>query len=539
MVCGAILLLLVLPAMGQAQTTRPDGRPLWIAVAAPGLVEAIEPLARRRAGQGFDIRILDDTVLRSDRQRSARDVEPIRKQVRELVGQARPLAAGAAPERAIALVLVGCEPGLPPPPGGAVRAADRCSLAGGAGSADNMAGRPSDAAIGDLDGDGAPDVSIGRLPARDAAELDGMIAKIVRFESQTAPAEWHHRYVLLGGSPQYGLVIDTLIETLVMQGLDRLDGRWAATVFYDSARSLLGLPAARLGPAALAAMADGAAMNLYMGHSSADGFFLRRADLERLKVRAGGGPLVCLSCLGGVQQAGADGFAVAAMRNPDGPVATFGAAQISYPQWNRLLAEGLERWFFNARPAPVRLADAIDGMRASLAEGRLDPVTLAALNLVVGSGQDLPAQRRGHLEMYSLFGDPATRLPWRLEELTLSGPERAAPGGAVRLTGRVGDARLNGAAVRWLVRRQFAAIPPSPGPAETPEARYARAGRVTLVEGRATVRDGRFEADLRLPPDLAGKFVVARAWAVGGNGIQAVGTCRIELSGTDGTESTK
>jgi len=581
MLAFAMPLLFALPAMGQASpASQPEGKPLWIAVAASGLVKTIEPLARRRAGEGFEIQILDDTKLRTDRQRADRDVAPIRKIIRDAIARRPVMPAGPAPVGAAAplvcVVLVGFEPGItaggtgdlpageqpqagtgqdrdqdrgrgrPGSPASGSRPGsqpgpqtDPFALPGGAGTADNMAGRPSDAVIGDLTGDGRLAVSLGRLPARSAAELEQMIDKIVRFESQTVPAEWHHRFLLLGGSPTY-----RVIERLVGAGVDRLDGRWLGTVFYDQPNSQFSLPPDKLPIAALAAMERGSAVTVYIGHSGVNGFFLDRGMLDKVRIPTGAGPLISLSCLGGVQSsASGDGFAVAAMRNKDGPVATFGAAQVSYPQWNKLLAEGLEKNFFNARPAssgsragehsPMerdgRLADVIDGMRRNLAVGRLDLITLVALNLADGSNQDYPAQRKGQLQMYSLFGDPATRLPWRLTGLTLTGPERAAAGQAVRLAGWLADRTLDGATVQVLIRRQALPIPPGP-PGESDQARHQRVNRLVLVTAQAVVAGDRFEVELRLPASVESKAVIARAWAVSKAGRQAIGSCRIELS---------
>jgi hypothetical protein len=53
----------------------------------------------------------------------------------------------------------------------------------------------SDGLCGDLDGDGIPEVAVGRLPARTPAELSGMIAKIRDYETEFG-TDWQQEVVL-------------------------------------------------------------------------------------------------------------------------------------------------------------------------------------------------------------------------------------------------------------------------------------------------------------------------------------------------------
>lgn len=46
---------------------------------------------------------------------------------------------------------------------------------------------PSDTAIGDFDGDGVPEIPVGRVTARSAAEMDAYVDKVIAYESAAAP----------------------------------------------------------------------------------------------------------------------------------------------------------------------------------------------------------------------------------------------------------------------------------------------------------------------------------------------------------------
>ena len=50
---------------------------------------------------------------------------------------------------------------------------------------------PSDAWYADVNGDGYPDMAVGRLPARSYAQLAGMLTKIMAYEDQTLQGSWY------------------------------------------------------------------------------------------------------------------------------------------------------------------------------------------------------------------------------------------------------------------------------------------------------------------------------------------------------------
>ncbi|HUX15557.1 MAG TPA: C25 family cysteine peptidase [Phycisphaerae bacterium] len=522
---AALALVLTVAPAARAQT--PDARPLWIAITAPALFETIGPLAQCRSAQGFDIQILDDAKLRTDAQRAARNVGPLRSAIRSAID-----APGSDRRREVFVVLAGFEPAA-----ARIDAARKpFALPAGNGSAANMASVPSDAVVADLDGDDRPDVMIGRLPARDGGQLAQMIAKIVRFESQSAPAPWQHRFVLMAGAPNYGRVVDALLESMVIRGLNAMDGRWLGQVFYNNAASRLGCDQARLLPALRRALGEGAALTVYTGHSNAQGFYLGAADFAAVKTPVGGGPFVALSCYGGVQDgrtpAGGDGFAVVAMRNPDGPVATFAAAQVSHPYCNKMLLEGLAHSMLNgaAPERPLTVGRVVAHMHKALATADYSRFLWAALNQADGTDHTFDEQRRGHLQMYSLFGDPATRWPTRTTAMKLSAPTVTRAGATLRLTGELVDANLADARLVVSIRQDWTAL--------TAGGTVGPSTEDLQVAGcEARVENGRFEVELPLPARLrpAGleAHLVARVWAIGADGAQAVAARCIELRDTE------
>jgi hypothetical protein len=224
------------------------------------------------------------------------------------------------------------------------------------------------------------------------------------------------------------------------------------------------------------------------------------------------------------------------MQNPDGPVATFAAAAVDYPHWNKMLLDGLSEQVINreAHDQPATIGQAVTAMRAHLAGQPIDPVTWVALNRVDGSKAPWDQQRRGHLQMYSLFGDPATRWPMQFSEMELKAPASAQPGRTLRLEGRLADAKLANASLTAEVRRGWSSLAGEGivGPST---------GDLVLARAEGAAAGGRFRIELKLPGEVAAgtgrPHLVATVWARGSANAQAIAARRIELKDTTAESS--
>ncbi len=65
----------------------------------------------------------------------------------------------------------------------------------------------------DLDGDGVPELAIGRLTAHTAEELTTMLKKIFAYEDSQDFGPWRTRINFIAGAGGYGAMTDTAIET--------------------------------------------------------------------------------------------------------------------------------------------------------------------------------------------------------------------------------------------------------------------------------------------------------------------------------------
>jgi len=242
-----------------------------------------------------------------------------------------------------------------------------------------------DALLADADGDGLPDVALGRLPARTAEELAAMIAKIQAYESGFGAA-WQNELVLVNDA-----------NDVAAGDFAAANGRLAALA--DEAHPVreqidlnqLAIAAAR--SKLLAHFQGGAGVVHYTGHGGVANWssrgLLKAADVAGLTNATRAPAVVALSCLVGRYEApGVNSLGELLLRKAGGgAVATWGPSGLSR---NDPAAE-LGAAFY----------------RAVLQEGcgTLGPAILQARRSLSG---DLFAADT--LAVYNLLGDPALRI---------------------------------------------------------------------------------------------------------------------------------
>ncbi len=238
---------------------------------------------------------------------------------------------------------------------------------------------PSDNLLGDVDGDGLPEMAVGRIPVLSAAELDAYTAKLSAYEG-AGPASWMGSAVMASDAADRGA--DFAADAGQVGGqlpapyaVSRID--LTTTPLADARAQLLG------------AIGSGTAFVNYMGHGALDrlsaGGLLTNGDVpglangERLPV------VTAMSCA--INRFAVPGFPalgeLLVSRGGGGAAAVWGPSGLSPNGEARLLAER----FYHA--ADARLGDRV--LRA-IADFR-----------ALGGNPDLP-------RIYDLLGDPALRI---------------------------------------------------------------------------------------------------------------------------------
>ncbi len=497
-----------------------DAPPLWILVTAPAHREALAPLVAHRRAEGFLPLVVMTTDVLTPAQIAAGDAGPLVDRVRKFA------ARGKGPVN----VLLAGTPGRD-----GITADPATVVPPGAGTAGRMAGEPTDHAYASPAGGARPAVAVGRFPARTAEEARAMVAKTLAFETGRPPGPWRDRLALVVGDPGGATPLERQMAGLFVGGaltarFARLPPRFAVRAVVHSPSSPFSVPDADLRPVARAILEEGALLSIYMGHSGARGLwsgeapFLTREDFAALRVRAGAGVLFSCGCFGcQVTGFGGEGYGLAAMRNPAGPAAVIGALGESYAAMGRLAADGLLAAL--ARDAfPVRLSDLWLAVLDGLAQGEIDALTFRLYDMADGSGGRVPLadQRREHLEMWTLLGDPATRLPPPALPIPLAVDGRAAPGEEIAVSGTLPPG-LADAEVRVTLERPPG--PDAPGLEPVPadpaaavavlRANHRRANGVVLAATDVAPAGGTFRVVLRLPPVLPWARLALRACAHG------------------------
>ena len=507
---GIIALLLVLPV--QTFGGRDAGQPQWILVTAPAFREEVGPLIDQRRADGFNV-----AVISAPEQLAQTATTPLLARIRELRAAARGpsylllFGAVSAPDSASAAQTV-----VPP-------------LRGTVG---RMRDQPQDYAYGLPDESGAPTLAVGRLPARTTGEARALVRKTLRFERDREPGRWQNRLVLLAGNPGGGPLAEMMIEPATLPRLQRLDPAWRLDAIFNNSGSRFYLPPTRAHDAALRSFEEGEVFALFLGHSAPPALwlagtnFLTGDELAGLKIPHGAGVFFTCGCYACQWRGeGGEGYGVAALRNPDGPVAVIGASGESYTAAGTLAVDGLLNQCAK-RPFPARLGEYWLAIQSGLARGPIDDLTFRLYDQFDGSQgrTSLAEQRREHLEMWMLLGDPALRLPLVPTDLMLMPPPSVRAGQLLTINGEL-PARLANAKVHVTLERPLASVPadlesPPPSSPDDPGARErltlanAKRANTFILSGRETTAMGTgFTCSLTVPPNLPWSNVVVRAYA--------------------------
>ena len=277
----------------------------------------------------------------------------------------------------------------------------------------------------DLDGDEIPDLAIGRIPAASAQQLAAVLRKSLDYERKLEHGDWERRLHITSGKGGFGAVTDALIEAAARQVITQnvpaeyvtqhicpgpISGRDAARAMSFAAR-------------ARQQLSEGSLAWVYLGHG-------RATELDRVptttgnesilsvgdvpKLRCGGhSPLaVLVACYTGAMDAPRNCLAEELLMADEGPVAVIAATRITMPYGNTVLGCELLRACFRDRPEhlgdTLRLAEQRTLAAASNDQLRASLDSMAAT--LSPAPVDLTGERREHVLMYHLFGDPLLHL---------------------------------------------------------------------------------------------------------------------------------
>jgi hypothetical protein len=493
----------------------------WMVVTPPAFRSPLESLIEKRRAEGLRVTIVETTNVLSQDQTRLGDGRPLAALIKERFGQ------GENPQ----YILLA----------GALRASDdtfaqRTVVPGISGTTGRMKGLASDYGYSLPDETGTPRVAVGRFPVRTVEEIQSMVQKTLGLEQACQPGPWRNRITLLQGNPGGGPLAETFVEQAASQRLQRLHPAWSLHAISHSSTSVYYLPTSRLHSTALDYLQSGQLFSIYMGHSDASGlwsndnYFMSRDHWAKLRIQQSQGVFFTCGCFA-CEWSGAkgEGYGLAAMRNPGGPAAVIGACGESYSAPGLLAIDGFLRCCATP-PFPARVADYWLAVQAGLAKGPISDGAFSLYDQFDGSGGKVPlsVQRREHLEMWMLLGDPALHLPVMPLDIVLDPLPSVSAGKGITVQGTLPD-RFKGATVHISLERPVGSKPgdwkqmpvasPNNSTAREKAAtdNHRKANDVVLVEADVKSNQARFELHLDLPVDLPWPRLVVRAYAASAN----------------------
>lgn len=370
-------------------------RGTWLCVGPQDLVEAAAPLCELRAAQGWRV------------ERS----------------QATPAQAIAALDPKPAAVLILGDDSTTPVKATWLTPAERRPYHGW------LAKHPeefvSDAVFGDLDRDGIPEIPVGRIPGRKAADVSAVVNKIIAWEKRT-PSPADLTIPVWAGDPGFGKIGEGMKQVSLPFFMNRLRNEappWAGFwVLQSEPRSpFCGWPedsAANFNRR----ISQGSLFSAMIGHGRTDSWWIMTlpsgslrygpADARALIAPQPAAPHIVFACRCGA-------FADPKIRclgeemlfAPGGPVACIAASVDSHPLTNYYGSTSLLQ-DLNREPADTLGQLWVDSITRAHARRELLKEALVAVlePIVIGKRNPVKDLKADHLLIYNLLGDPATRL---------------------------------------------------------------------------------------------------------------------------------
>lgn len=507
----------------------------WIVVTAPAFLESLAPLIAHRRSEGFHVRVVETANVLSVEQIRVGDGETLRGHlspfIQEFSGPSHILLAGAvtardstAPERFVVPTLTG-------------------SIA-------RMKGQPTDYGYGSFDEGVSHRTAVGRFPARSPDEMKAMVLKTLKFEKRGQTVARRNRLLVVQGNPGGGSLAELFVQQTTTSRLKRLHPAWNLQMLSHLPLSPFYVPTAQLNDRTTEYLEAGQLFSVYLGHSSPGGLFslttrfLSSENWSRLNMKHGQGIFFtcgCFACQWDVTKG--DAYGVAAMRNGDGPVAVIGATGESFAAPGLLAVDGLIKCLLQP-PFSSRLADYWLSVQEALRRGEIDNLTFSLFDMSDGTSGKVPLsiQREEHLEMWTLLGDPALRLPLTPLNIELNVTDPIESGNPITIAGTLPKA-LEGAVVRVSLERPIGSPPADlvdlkSIPVEDANAveqavmaNLHRANNTVLITADTQSKGSQFACELRVPSDLdlIGPTIVVRAHAETGSDA-AMGVVLLSVS---------
>jgi hypothetical protein len=423
----------------------------------------------------------------------------------------------------------------------------------------------TDASFGDLDNDGCPDLAVGRLPAKTPLELERMLERSIVYESVT-PGPWNDTVHVTAGVGGFGVLADTAVETVTRRFLtEGIPDHFRLQMTYASCTSTYCPNPMKLRDAYIDRINGGGLFWVYIGHGAVNHLDYMQAgnawlpigepdDAGRFRIRSRPPIAIMLACFTGAYDANVDCFAERLLAQESGPVAVIAGSRVTMPYGLSQLASEMINGCFRDRietlgevvlqaKRRIWIDDAHADQEPPAASrepgtGRVDIrqryrkiITDMATALNPGE-HDLLAERREHVRLMNLLGDPLLKIPYP-DTIHIEASESLEPGNTAQVRGSTsigGKLVIELALVRDRLPEGVVPLNSydgSPAQLEQMQTTYDTANDLRISRREQIVAPGEFLASIDVPSDAKGRCVISAY--VYGNDRWAVGSQRVTV----------
>ncbi len=398
----------------------------------------------------------------------------------------------------------------------------------------------TDNTFADIDDDGLPDLSIGRMTVDSVPALQQQIRKIINYEASSG-GEWQRRINLVAGTGGFGQLSDSVIEQTSRRLIsDLIPPEYSTTMTYANWSSAYCPDPRQFIPVTLNRLNEGSLFWVYMGHGHPNrldyvrtpigGFpMFRDRDVAAINCDKGQPIALMLSCYTGAFDFPKDCLAEKMVNQPGGPIASICGSRVTMPAGMSLLSVGLIEEYFSGdkqtlgeifmaakRKLVVKDATAVQPQAMPVDSDDQDSRfrdTIELLGKTLSpSGEDLNLEAMEHVHLFHLLGDPLLRVK-RPQEIELA-VEPSEDHSTLTVTGQ---SPIAGTMVVELVysRDRFHKRPPRRPEFKWDDASlddyrnvYERSNQRTVTAKRLEVPAGEFSVEMQVPDWAKGRCVV-------------------------------
>jgi len=382
----------------------------------------------------------------------------------------------------------------------------------------------TDNPYGDLDGDGVPELAVGRISVRTPAELKSVVAKIVRYESQPVGA-WSRNVHVVAGSGNFGPLIDSVLESTTRALLAHgVPPHYRVALTYGNWRSPFCPLPAKFHERTLESLSGGSLFWVYIGHGRRRSLepmvvdrrryhVLAAEDAAKLRPGAGSPVALMLACYTCAFDGPRDCLGEALLRSPGGPVAVIGGSRVTMPYAMAVLGgEMLDEVFLRRRAS---VGEVLVRAKRSMVFAGNRSLRRKTLDSVAGVlspvRRQLGEERAEHLALFNLLGDPLLRIRYP-KEMEIQVSQDAKPGQKITVSGEASEAAA--ATLELVYPRDRQAFRPQQRPqadrvaAAVFREEYRRANDRRLCAVTEHVPAGPFSMEIEVPRSARGRCLV-------------------------------